>query len=476
MSKKLINMNHTALVYLPDSVNFFNPIPNFWFYSFHSFLNSWGLNIKTVDLRVKVAYLNLWKFSKKVRLEVFTPLNVIEFVNEKNNKVRTETLKLIKLGGLEHYDTLIFWLRSPLSFRISICITKLLSKETFFLPDPFLRPPIPTRLSFIDFLPKKIPYKFPPVEEEPPPLFDRKTIHLCRYIDINKETILPYRLSEGCCSKCAFCKLTYRLRYKPLKKTVNEILELKKKYRIRRFHFVDLSINSDPQYLEEFCDQLIKRGIRIEWGAFARPNLSEPLLKKMAKAGCRHLRFGVESGSDEILKKMRKGFTVDQAVQTLRYAYKYGIKSTVFFLTAFPHESEEDHKLTCELLEKYSPYIFNPVIFGFEVNKGSEMYLRPKLFGIKIRKDEKRNFNKKFFFGEGDIEIKFDEIGGLRWEEKIKQREERMKELEIIAMRVGFKNWIKRGRFWNLKRSIRRVFYTKYPTLNDFFGIRRMVQ
>jgi len=229
--------------------------------------------------------------------------------------------------------------------------------------------------------------------------------------------VLPYQISRGCPYECSFCDhkhINPSVEFKSYDKVVREIKAMKERYQSNRFFFYDEVINCSYEYLDKLCDIFIEEKLDISWSSAARSdNLDRKILQKMKKAGCVSLGFGIESGSNRILKIMGKGFTSEQAARVLKDSYDEGIRNILFIIVGYPHEKKEDITETIEFIRKNAQYIdtiapIRPLVVVY----GSLLYNNPEKFGIdKLRP----KFDMFSYFV-------FDEINGLRWEEKVKQQ------------------------------------------------------
>ncbi|MCX5694689.1 MAG: radical SAM protein [Candidatus Omnitrophica bacterium] len=169
--------------------------------------------------------------------------------------------------------------------------------------------------------------------------------------------------NRGCPRKCAYCSLpgttpTYRSR--SAQSIYEEIKHQIKKYPyIDSFHDDSPALNSNLKELSGLCDLIIQDGLKIRWSGFASINkhMDVILLKKMKEAGCSGLNFGIESGSQKIVDKMRKGFRIEDAADNLRDAYNLGIETVANFIIGFPGEEEEDFQQTLEFISSNKQYI-----------------------------------------------------------------------------------------------------------------------
>lgn len=204
---------------------------------------------------------------------------------------------------------------------------------------------------------------------------------------------LPVMMSRGCVASCTFCTefVTWRsYRNRDYRSVVEEIGVNVKRYGIRSIYFCDSLINGEHESLEKLADLLIETKLNIKWTAFARVDkrLTADLLKKLARSGCEELKFGLESGSNRILKLMNKKNDVETAYRTLRDTWEAGIRAHGLFLISFPGETEEDFFLTQKLIYNNRKYLSQVSIgYGLELPPVAPMTLRPKRYDIKLNPD-----------------------------------------------------------------------------------------
>jgi radical SAM superfamily enzyme YgiQ (UPF0313 family) len=81
----------------------------------------------------------------------------------------------------------------------------------------------------------------------------------------------------------------------------------------------------------------------VKWKAFGRVNLTdEEMMRAMADSGCLELRFGIESGSDKILERIKKGFTAAETLDLVPKAVEIFPRCDAFYVWGFPFETVED--------------------------------------------------------------------------------------------------------------------------------------
>lgn len=158
---------------------------------------------------------------------------------------------------------------------------------------------------------------------------------------------IEVRLVRGCAYRCAFCgeqPLEGPLVKHSAKRAFEEIKQAIYDFGRDSIFFKDLIINSDPKLLEELCDLVISEGVQFGWSAACAPSpdMTFELYKKMHKAGCKVLIFGVESLSTRVLKLMNKPFVAAGVMDSMQQASAAGIEVHVNLMVGFPGEDEDD--------------------------------------------------------------------------------------------------------------------------------------
>ena len=161
--------------------------------------------------------------------------------------------------------------------------------------------------------------------------------------------------SWGCPHRCIYCLAPqvsgHRLRVRSPGNVLAEIDDCIERFGIRDFYFRADTFTQKRRWVIELCEGILGRGLEIRWGCNSRVDSIDPeLLELMRRAGCWIIGFGVESGSDEILERVRKGATVAQARRALAMCRDAGIKAYAFFMVGFPWETEETAEQTLELI------------------------------------------------------------------------------------------------------------------------------
>jgi hypothetical protein len=154
-------------------------------------------------------------------------------------------------------------------------------------------------------------------------------------------------LAHGCCwSRCAFCdtSIDYICRYDPAtpEAICNWIEQVMQQTGFNGFHFVDEAL--PPDLLDRLCDEMLRRGLQIEWWGNIRfeKRFSASLIRKMAEAGCIAVTGGLETCCDRTLRLMRKGITVADAMRVLADLADAGIMTHAYLMYGFPTQTRAE--------------------------------------------------------------------------------------------------------------------------------------
>jgi anaerobic magnesium-protoporphyrin IX monomethyl ester cyclase len=151
-------------------------------------------------------------------------------------------------------------------------------------------------------------------------------------------------VTVGCPYHCDFCSKPIfgdNLRKRNIKDIIYEI-EIVKSMGYNYFWISDDCFTLSVKYLEEFCDELIAKNLNMNWCCLSRADMVDlGVLKKMKRSGCDKVYLGLESGSNEILKIMKKNTTVEKGKNGVELIKKAGIKVAGFFIVGYPEESWE---------------------------------------------------------------------------------------------------------------------------------------
>jgi len=156
--------------------------------------------------------------------------------------------------------------------------------------------------------------------------------------------------SFGCPFRCSFCLSgTEALRLRPVDSVLEELRRVAG-LGIREVYFFDPLFTSSKRRVLELCGRMAAERLDITWSCLSRvKTFDAETLGVMRRAGCHTLQLGVESGSDEVLRWVRKGFTVADVEESVRLAVRCGVSVDGFFILGFPGETAAQMEATVRL-------------------------------------------------------------------------------------------------------------------------------
>ncbi len=181
---------------------------------------------------------------------------------------------------------------------------------------------------------------------------------------------LPILGSRGCPKRCTFCgqEIFHKgMRFRSIDSILSEIETLHQRFAIKNFVFLDANFPISHKYGMQFCEAMIESGLhkKMGWSTELTVNIvNRELLLMMAKAGCRNIEYGFETGSQKLLDESKKGTTIEQGLEASRWTREAGIHTFGLFLIGLPGETPRDSFATLRLAMKLDCNVvkFNIVI------------------------------------------------------------------------------------------------------------------
>lgn len=168
--------------------------------------------------------------------------------------------------------------------------------------------------------------------------------------------------SRGCFGRCTFCSspgfFGGRARYRSAESVISE-LRVVRDEGYREVFFRDELFTGDRRRLFRICSEISRLGIRIEWICSTRVDMiDEEAARAMRSAGCHLVRMGVESGSQPVLDRIRKGISVADTVAAFEACRKSGLSTHSHTMVGLPGESPADFQETIRLIREIRPTYF----------------------------------------------------------------------------------------------------------------------
>ncbi|MDE1977036.1 MAG: B12-binding domain-containing radical SAM protein [Elusimicrobia bacterium] len=204
--------------------------------------------------------------------------------------------------------------------------------------------------------------------------------------------------SRGCVRKCAFCTHILQQKFYRSMSAPRIAAEIRHQFERRPecgfMMFGDSLINGNVRVLSELSILLAQFRAEIRtrnpardfgWGAMAivHKTMTPGLLKSVRQGGCQTLIYGLESGSQKVVRLMNKNFAVSDAEDVLRATKAAGILPGLFLMVGFPGETEEDFQETLGFVRRNAPFIGQISTSLCDVPKGSALDAHPERYGLK---------------------------------------------------------------------------------------------
>jgi radical SAM superfamily enzyme YgiQ (UPF0313 family) len=191
---------------------------------------------------------------------------------------------------------------------------------------------------------KSLPVK--DLDHHPQPLLK---VHMLLPPDLKNEDIwFPVQTRRGCAMDCSYCStasIEGRLLRKHSVAYAVDFIRQHANAGIENFFFVDNTFNFPLSYAKALCDRIIAEGLTIRWRCILYPwKIDDELVEKMAQAGCKEVSMGFESGSESILKRMNKRYTLDDIRRISKMLGKQQIRRMGFLLLGGPGETKDSVK------------------------------------------------------------------------------------------------------------------------------------
>jgi len=205
-------------------------------------------------------------------------------------------------------------------------------------------------------------------------------------VDFKKYPLYSFRsifATRGCPFNCLFCGSAKIWQHKVRSRTPQNVVEeiiLLRKMGVNNFNFDDDTFGVTKKNIFELCDLLKTNCKGITWSCEVHVRLiTDDVLKAMKSGGCDLVKIGVESGNNEMLKKIRKGITIEDAIKASKLIRKNNMHVMAFYMVGFPEETEETLADTIKAIKNTAGYVTYSI---FTPYKGTDAYETSKTLGL----------------------------------------------------------------------------------------------
>ena len=184
------------------------------------------------------------------------------------------------------------------------------------------------------------------LDELPFPSYD--LLPLEKYFETGStEKVITMMTSRGCPNNCIYCAdpvlYGHKYRSRSAKNVVDEMKYLIQNHQIKHIVFYDANFNADKERVKQICKLLINEKLDVTWRARVRADMIDrESVELMKNAGCTELSIGVESGSERMLKILKKKETKNQIRDAFNLIKEYDIWSVGYFMFGIPGETTMD--------------------------------------------------------------------------------------------------------------------------------------
>lgn len=206
------------------------------------------------------------------------------------------------------------------------------------------------------------------------PMPDYRSFPVEKYIEYTERLRgvrgISMMISRGCPYLCSFCAvhstMGRKIRMLGPAEAVRRMERLARELQIRGVWFKDSIFGPNRKWQAQFCDELEKAGLDLQWQINTRVDLIySETLERMKNAGLGQVDLGIESGSPKSLQVLKKQITPDDIRKAVKMAKRH-VRVSGFFMIGIPGETMRDVELTFDLarqleLDAYSFSIYNPL-------------------------------------------------------------------------------------------------------------------
>lgn len=174
--------------------------------------------------------------------------------------------------------------------------------------------------------------------------------------------------SRGCPSRCTFCNTPIfcgtKVRLGKPEYIISELQRLHDNWGVKEMTFQDDTFNASVKWATEILERIIAAGLndkmifKLQWRVNEKL-VTQELLDLAKKAGVRNIFYGVESGSQMMLDRMRKGITVPEIKRAFDVTHKTGITTIASFIVGLPGETWDTIWETQRLISEIKPTYFS---------------------------------------------------------------------------------------------------------------------
>ena len=224
------------------------------------------------------------------------------------------------------------------------------------------------------------------LDEIPWPAWD--LVPLANYLDnglgygVDRGRSMPMIATRGCPYQCTFCSnpemWTTRWYARDPEKVLDEIQTYRERYAATNFDFYDLTAIVKRSWIIQFTNRILERKMEFTWqlpSGTRSEAIDDEVSRLLYESGCRNMSYAPESGSPEVLKRIKKVVKLDRLEASVRGAVRSGLNVKLNIIMGFPKESRKELGQTVRFLARMGLVgVHDMSVSLFSPYPGSELY------------------------------------------------------------------------------------------------------
>lgn len=171
------------------------------------------------------------------------------------------------------------------------------------------------------------------------------------------EKLATVIMTKGCVARCTFCHRWEKgFRARPVDQVIAHVQQLKDKYNVHFIDVADENFGGDRELAWELATRLGQMDIAWRVAGVRTRTVKKESLQHWKANGCVSVVYGIESGSEKILRVMEKNATVEENINALKWTHEAGLGTVIQLVLGMPGETDETIRETTEFLKQVAPY------------------------------------------------------------------------------------------------------------------------